>query len=257
MQTIGEKLEEARKRKGISIREAAETTKIRGDYLQKFEANTFDIDLPSLYLKGFVRSYAKFLELDAERIVGELSSILAEGKPSRRDRDTREVYARVDFGEAARSSEASDGPSVSRGGSNSANQAAMIKLGLIGGGVVVGVIVILLLVKVLFGGSSSAPKNSATTTPTTSENVQDRQATFTVTAIESTRVKVAYSDGSTVFLDGKYSLNRGDTRPIRYSKELTVTVENPERIRIELNGEAVQVPTNKPMGQFRVPYKAP
>ena len=44
MQTIGERLEEARKRKGISIREAAENTKIRGDYLQKFEANTFDID---------------------------------------------------------------------------------------------------------------------------------------------------------------------------------------------------------------------
>ena len=33
MQTIGEKLEEARKRKGVSVREAAETTKIRGDYL--------------------------------------------------------------------------------------------------------------------------------------------------------------------------------------------------------------------------------
>ena len=63
MQTIGERLEEARKRKGISIREAAETTKIRGDYLQKFEANSFAIDLPPLYIRGFVRTYARFLEL--------------------------------------------------------------------------------------------------------------------------------------------------------------------------------------------------
>ena len=61
MQTIGERLEEARKRKGISIREAAESTKIRGDYLQKFEANSFAIALPPLYIRGFVRSYARFL----------------------------------------------------------------------------------------------------------------------------------------------------------------------------------------------------
>ena len=32
MQTIGERLEEARKRKGISIREASEATKIRSEY---------------------------------------------------------------------------------------------------------------------------------------------------------------------------------------------------------------------------------
>ena len=54
MQTIGERLEEARKRKGISVREAAETTKIRSDYLQKFEANSFDVNLPPLYIRGFV-----------------------------------------------------------------------------------------------------------------------------------------------------------------------------------------------------------
>ena len=45
MQTIGERLEDARKKKGISIREAADATKIRGDYLQKFEGNHFDIGL--------------------------------------------------------------------------------------------------------------------------------------------------------------------------------------------------------------------
>ena len=38
---IGQKLEEARNRKGISIREAEESTKIRGDYLSAFEANNF------------------------------------------------------------------------------------------------------------------------------------------------------------------------------------------------------------------------
>ena len=85
MQTIGEKLEEARKRKGISIREAAETTKIRGDYLQKFEANSFDIDLPPLYIRGFLRSYTRYLDLDPDRFVNDYNAVLAsEGKPVRR-----------------------------------------------------------------------------------------------------------------------------------------------------------------------------
>jgi cytoskeleton protein RodZ len=56
MQTIGERLEEARKRKGISIREAAEATKIRGDYLHKYENNQFDIKLPEIYVRGFLRT---------------------------------------------------------------------------------------------------------------------------------------------------------------------------------------------------------
>src|ERR1700690_1394794 len=99
MQTIGERLEEARKRKGISIREAAETTKIRSDYLQKFEANAFDLDLPELYIRGFVRSYARYLDLDPERFVAEYGSMVAsEGRAPRRE--AREVYGRVEFAES-------------------------------------------------------------------------------------------------------------------------------------------------------------
>jgi len=73
---IGQKLEEARNRKGISIREAQECTKIRGDYLSAFEANNFDIKLPEVYLRGFVRLYARFLDLDQESIVSDLSTEL-------------------------------------------------------------------------------------------------------------------------------------------------------------------------------------
>src|SRR5258707_125223 len=68
MQTIGERLEEARKRKGISLREAAEATKIRGDYLLKFESNQYDINLPEIYVRGFLRTYANFLKLSVDKI---------------------------------------------------------------------------------------------------------------------------------------------------------------------------------------------
>ena len=43
---LGQKLEDARNRKGISIREATESTKIRSDYLSSFEAGDFNINLP-------------------------------------------------------------------------------------------------------------------------------------------------------------------------------------------------------------------
>jgi len=70
---IGQKLEEARNRKGISLREASESTKIRGDYLSAFEAGQFDIDLPEVYLRGFVRLYSRFLGLDQEAVLADLN----------------------------------------------------------------------------------------------------------------------------------------------------------------------------------------
>ena len=69
---IGQKLEEARNRKGISIREASESTKIRGDYLSAFEAGQFDTSLPEVYLRGFVRLYSRFLDLDQEAMLSDL-----------------------------------------------------------------------------------------------------------------------------------------------------------------------------------------
>ena len=69
---IGQKLEEARNRKGISIREASESTKIRGDYLSAFESGQFDVSLPEVYLRGFIRLYSRFLDLDQDAMLADL-----------------------------------------------------------------------------------------------------------------------------------------------------------------------------------------
>jgi cytoskeletal protein RodZ len=97
MQSIGERLEEARKRKGISIREAAEATKIRGDYLHKFESNQFDIKLPEIYVRGFLRTYANYLKTPADKIVSDYNA-LGLGESSKASRNlNREVYGRLDL----------------------------------------------------------------------------------------------------------------------------------------------------------------
>lgn len=107
MQTIGERLEEARKRKGISIREAAEATKIRGDYLHKFENNQFDIRLPDIYIRGFLRIYANYLKLPSEKIIADFLALgLGEGgRPSGRGLN-REIYGKMEISHSSASAAA-------------------------------------------------------------------------------------------------------------------------------------------------------
>jgi len=74
MQSIGERLEEARKRKGVSLREAAEATKIRSDFLGYIEQNKMDFDLPEIYKRGFLKNYARFLKLDHDKIMTDYNA---------------------------------------------------------------------------------------------------------------------------------------------------------------------------------------
>jgi cytoskeletal protein RodZ len=235
MQTIGDRLEEARKRKGISVREAAETTKIRGDYLQKFEANSFDLDLPPLYIRGFLRNYARYLDIDPERIVGDYNSVLAEGKPARRE--TREVYGRVDFAENPRAKEAGEAAPADRAAQD---HAMWIKFGLLGGMAVVAIVIIILLVNVLFTRSSSKSALAAQQ-PVPQATVQAEAAqTLTFTAIESTRVKVVQDLDGAVLFNG--ALARGEAKSLRKSGKLLITVEAGKNIRMEVNGRSYPVP---------------
>ena len=74
MQSIGERLEDARKRKGISLREASEVTKIRTDFLAYIEQNRFDFKLPEVYRRGFVKNYARYLKLDPDSILTDYNA---------------------------------------------------------------------------------------------------------------------------------------------------------------------------------------
>jgi cytoskeletal protein RodZ len=237
MQTIGDKLEEARKRKGISIREAAETTKIRGDYLQKFEANAFDLDLPPLYIRGFLRSYARYLDLDPERVVGDFNTILAEGKPPRRE--TREVYGRVDFADATRSQEAGEAAPAGR---SAQDQALMLKFGLLGGGAIILVIVIIVVFKVLF---FTSPAKSAAANQPAAEQVQtadSKENTLNLIARGPVRVKVARMSDNQVLFPGLVPMALGETKVIRYNSKLKVTVDDPSKLSIEINGQRQEIP---------------
>ena len=231
MQTIGERLEEARKRKGISVREAAESTKIRGDYLQKFEANSFEVDLPPLYVRGFLRSYARYLDLDPDRVVSDFDALVGrETRPARRE--NREAYGRVDFGEPARGPEA--GPTAPAGRSDQ-DQALMLKYGLLAGAAVVALVVIILLINVLFTRSPAKPAQG----PTPIVQAEAAQ-TLTLTAIDATRVKVVQDLDGAVLFNG--SLAKAESKSIKKQGKLLITVEAGKNLRMEVNGRNYAVP---------------
>ena len=79
-QSIGERLQQARQRLGLSIDEVSEKLKIRTDILLNFEANEFVSKLPSVYARGFFRSYVKFLKLNEASMWEEYSNIVGSDK---------------------------------------------------------------------------------------------------------------------------------------------------------------------------------
>ncbi|MEX2457830.1 MAG: helix-turn-helix domain-containing protein [Actinomycetota bacterium] len=70
---IGRVLKRARELRGKSLEEASRETRIRAEYLQALEREAFDRLLGDVYVRGFLRSYASYLGLDADRIMAQYS----------------------------------------------------------------------------------------------------------------------------------------------------------------------------------------
>jgi transcriptional regulator with XRE-family HTH domain len=81
---IGASLEEARRAAGLTVAEAADRTKIRAKYLSALESDDWTVLPSSAYAKGFLRTYALMLGLDAEELVDEYRRTAdAEAQPQR------------------------------------------------------------------------------------------------------------------------------------------------------------------------------
>lgn len=71
---IGSSLREARERRGLELAKVEHETRIRSRYLSALEDERFDLIPGWVYAKGFLRTYADHLGLDADRFVDELVS---------------------------------------------------------------------------------------------------------------------------------------------------------------------------------------
>jgi cytoskeleton protein RodZ len=255
MQSIGERLEEARKRMGISIREAAESTKIRGEYLQSFEGNKFDIDLADIYLRGFLRNYAVFLKISPERILNDYESLgHGDSKPRQ---PSREVYGRMDLsvstaedreesptvtsaapapGESGRSN-----PHLPRGHSNLPKAPVIDPALVFKGGIAIAAIAVVLLIVVgvkslVSSGASSEVSRAAAAAATNVQPVASETMTFVATA--PVRIKVArQSDGVELF---QTSLAQGERRDAP-NEPLFLTADALQFVQIEFKGKLYNI----------------
>jgi cytoskeletal protein RodZ len=78
MPTVAEQLREAREARNLSYHQVAEIMKIRTDHLQALEAGDFSVFAAPVYIRGFVRTYAKLLKLDVKQIMANLESELGK-----------------------------------------------------------------------------------------------------------------------------------------------------------------------------------
>lgn len=271
MQTIGERLEEARKRKGISIREAAEATKIRGDYLHKYENNQFDIKLPEIYVRGFLRTYATYLKLPGDKIINDYHA-LGLGEAARNGRSlNREVYGRMDISVAtAKAGTVAEAPSSAAAAITPGADAApadknpatfrprapgglnldpklLIKAGALLGGVIVLVFLLIWGVGALTSGGSDSHA--------TWVKPQPGERTIGLAGVAATALVTATDASGTILYSGP--LKAGELRPVPRNSAITITTETPETVMIELGGQ--QWPLKDASGQFikRSTVKAP
>jgi cytoskeleton protein RodZ len=86
MASFGENLRRERELRGISLREVSDATKISSRFLLALEEDRVDILPGGLFPRAFVRQYARFLGLDAERAVADFlfshETVEAVKKPS-------------------------------------------------------------------------------------------------------------------------------------------------------------------------------
>ncbi len=74
---IGSSLREARERKNLQLPEVERATRIRTKYLQALEDERFDILPGAAYAKGFLRTYADYLDLEPQPFIDEYNSRFA------------------------------------------------------------------------------------------------------------------------------------------------------------------------------------
>ncbi len=78
MATIGEEFRRERTRKGLTYKDVEQVTHIRAIYIEAIEEGKFDVIPGKVYVKGFIRNYAKFLGLEGDRFVDQYKVLVGE-----------------------------------------------------------------------------------------------------------------------------------------------------------------------------------
>tara|TARA_B100000959_G_scaffold262404_1_gene300787 strand:- start:679 stop:1458 length:780 start_codon:yes stop_codon:yes gene_type:complete len=256
MASLGQKLAEARNRKGISIREASDSTKIRGDYLTKFENDDFDVNLPSVYLRGFLTNYARYLDLDPEGILADFIALQPGAhSPPRKPLGTISTGGAMD----ERPPEDSSSSSPSQIGSEVVFP--WVKVGLSLGGILFAA---LLIIVIAWQCTDNGAEPSGTTgssvdepgildkTPASAEIGHEHVLKLIIT--EPIKLMIIKLDGEAI--QPLHNLKTGDVRELNFKDSFGGYSSSLENVTVEVDGESINYQGEGPL-KFSWPLETP
>lgn len=78
MPTVAEQLRSAREAHGWSVHQVAEITKIKTEHVRALESGDYRAFAAAVYIRGFLRTYARLLRLPPEDLLAALEAELTE-----------------------------------------------------------------------------------------------------------------------------------------------------------------------------------
>ena len=256
MQDIGEKLEEARKRQGISIREASEATKIKGDFLLAFENNSMDLSIPDVYIRGFLKNYSAFLKLDTEKIITDFDALLlSQGKEPKKNLD--DLLGRMDLPEndAAQHdpSDSADTESTSEIKSHT-DKTLYYKVALIAGSTFVVAFLIVLLVNLVLSQKgpeinpelqhSAVSNGTDQSVPLGSDDKGLNQEEITLIALDDVNVVVRQKLDNKELFSG--SIQKGETVAVNKYGPVRISFLEGDNLIVEKGGQKFKMGKSGP-----------
>ena len=227
MPALGEQFRAAREARGLSLSDVAEQIRIRSVYLGEIEAENWGAIGAPVYVRGFLRTYARFLGLDPEEAVLEFNKTAAAAP----------VAPAASTG---LSGSFTPGPGQNRGLSPLIWVASGIALVLIG-------FVIYNYVALRSPASSSvstsaAPRSQATTLPSNTPSPALLPSAAAANVTKTISVRVTSASWLRVTVDGNVSIE--GTFPPGTSKEFhgkvaAVRVGNAGGVEIVVDGKSV------------------
>lgn len=230
---IGAELVRAREELGLEIRDLEERTKIRARYLRALEAEAWEAIPSPAYAKGFLRTYANELGLDAEELVDEFRRQVESRLP-----DSERAYPLGDRVLEGRRR---------RGGSGPSNRLAPL--------VIVAVIVLVSFAGIAFrdlisGSEDSGPEQGRVVAPKGKKGDRQQQGgaagPFELTLEAKNDVELCLVKGRRQALIDAQTVRSGSREGPFTGKEFRLDVMSGGTLTLRLDGERVRVSSRDP-----------
>ncbi len=268
MKNIGERLEQARVARNISLKEVAARLKIREEYLFSMEKNDFSYNMPDVYRRGFLRLYAEFLKLNPDEIMQEYKAMsLVQDAHSRHL--GAQILGRITASEMSQDdAPATDGDNLDVSGRFESGKdyfgTSPNPLDSDGDGkkyvkiAAVFVATIAVCALLFWGLSALLAKPHKTANPEISESAQPEAAASQSAPLADYTLGILCTGDSDTYINLHYpdtanspvyagAIKSGEKKEFKVSGKVVLRVTDVEKIKIEKNGEVLDLQKKKPM----------